>query len=110
MIDSDRMPSVLRWLRPATGQFDIEYDRGRRYEPDFVVECSDCKLIVEVKAERDMADPVVLEKARAARAWVSHANEFVSEGDGKPWRYALLADTQIAQSLTMAGILANSID
>src|SRR5690606_30223266 len=42
IVDSDRMSRVLKWLRPATGQFDIEYDRGRRYEPDFVVECDDC--------------------------------------------------------------------
>ncbi len=109
MIDSERMSSVLKWLRPASGQFDIEYDRGRRYEPDFVVECSDCKLIVEVKAEPDLADPIVLEKARAARAWVNHANEFVAEGDGKPWRYVLLADAQITESLTMAGILAQTM-
>ena len=110
LIDNDRMPSVLKWLRPATGQFDIEYDRGRRYEPDFVVECSDCKLIVEVKAERDLADPIVLEKERAARAWVNHANEFVAEGDCKPWRYVLLADTHITESMTMAGILAHAAD
>lgn len=108
MIDSDRMPAVLRWLRPATGQFDIEYDRGRRYEPDFVVECTDCKLVVEVKAERDLADTIVLEKARAARAWVNHANEFVAEGDGKPWRYVLLSDKNISESMTLAGILAQA--
>ena len=100
------MTAVQKWLRPGAGQFDIEYDRGRRYEPDFVVECVDCKLIVEVKAERDLDDPLVLEKARAARAWVDHANEFVTEGDGKPWRYVLLADTDITESLTMAGIMA----
>lgn len=104
IIDSDRMTAVLKWLRPASGQFDIEYDRGRRYEPDFVVECDNCKLIVEVKAERDLADLIVLEKARAARAWVKHAKEFVAEGDAKPWRYVLLADNDITESLTMAGI------
>jgi type III restriction enzyme len=102
------MPAVLKWLRPATGQFDIEYDRGRRYEPDFVVECRDCKLIVEVKAERDLADAIVLEKARAARAWVNHANEFVAEGDGKPWRYILLADSHITESVTIGGILSHA--
>jgi len=108
IIDSDRMPRVLKWLRPATGQFDIEYDRGRRYEPDFVVECDDCKLIVEVKAERELDDPVVVEKARAARAWVANANEFATEGDGKSWRYILLADTQVTESLTLAGLLAHA--
>lgn len=108
LIDSDNMPAVERWLRPAAGQFDIEYDRGRRYEPDFVVECTDRKLIIEVKAERDLADPVVQEKARAARAWVVNANQFAAEGDGKLWGYALLSEREVTESLTLAGVLASA--
>jgi type III restriction enzyme len=104
------MSRVKKWLRPATGQFDIEYDRGRRYEPDFVVECDDHKLIVEVKADNELTDPIVLEKARAARAWVTNANQFVDEGDGKPWNYVLLGDTQINESLTLAGLLSLGSD
>jgi type III restriction enzyme len=96
---------VKKWLRPAPGQFDIEYDRGRRYEPDFVVECNDCKLIVEIKAERDLADAVVVEKARAARSWVENANGFAEEGDGKRWHYILLADGDVTHSMTLAGLL-----
>ncbi|NBB40111.1 DEAD/DEAH box helicase family protein [Sphingobium yanoikuyae] len=108
MIDSDNMSAVLRWLRPAAGQFDIEYDRGRRYEPDFVVECQEHKLIVEVKAERDLNDPTVQEKARAARAWVKNANLFVEEGDGKAWAYVLLSERDVTESLTFAGLLAKA--
>jgi type III restriction enzyme len=77
---------------------------GRRYEPDFVVEAADAKLIVEVKAERDLNDPVVLEKARAARAWVEHANGFAAEADGKTWGYAIIADRAITQALTFEGL------
>ena len=110
IIDSDRMSGVVKWLRPASGQFDIEYDRGRRYEPDFVVECVDCKLVVEVKAERDLDDPIVTEKARAARAWIKNANEFACEGDGKPWRYVLIADTQVTEALTLPGLMALAAD
>lgn len=105
IIDSDRFPDVLKWMRPAAGQFDIEYHGGRRYEPDFVVECRGSKLIVEVKAENELNDPVVLEKARAARTWVEHANAFAAEGDGKPWHYVLLGDGQITQSLTLGALL-----
>jgi len=108
LIDSGNMSAVVRWLRPAAGQFDIEYDRGRRYEPDFVVECTDRKLIVEVKAERDLADPVVQEKARAARAWVANANQFAAEGDGKQWGYALLSEREVTESLTLAGLLGKA--
>jgi type III restriction enzyme len=105
MIDSDRFDGVLKWLRPAPGQFDIEYHGGRRYEPDFVVECTDVKLIVEIKADSELADPVVLEKARAARTWVEHANAFAEEGDGKHWHYILLSAGQVSQSLTLPALL-----
>ena len=108
LIDNDNMPAVVRWLRPAAGQFDIEYDRGRRYEPDFVVECTDRKLIVEVKAERDLIDPVVQEKARAARAWVANANQFAAEGDGKQWGYVLLSEREVTESLTLAGLFGKA--
>lgn len=105
MIDSDRFAGVLKWLRPAPGQFDIEYRGGKRYEPDFVVECDNAKLIVEIKADSELSDPVVQEKARAARTWIEHANEFAGEGDGKTWHYVLLGDGQVTQSLTLPALL-----
>jgi hypothetical protein len=39
-----------------------------------VVELTDRKLIVEIKAENAMADLIVQQKARAASQWVKHAN------------------------------------
>lgn len=105
LIDGNLFPGVVRWLRPASGQFDIEYHGGRRYEPDFVVECETAKLIVEIKAESELNDPTVLEKARAAQTWVKHANAFAHEGDGKLWHYVLLGDSQVSQSLTLQAIL-----
>ncbi len=68
MIDSDRFPEVRKWLRPAPGQFSIEWGHNRRYDPDFVVECDDRKLIVEVKAHDRIDDVEVQEKARAGRS------------------------------------------
>jgi len=106
MLESMAFSGVVRWLRPAAGQFDIEYQGGRRYNPDFVIECTDVKLIVEVKAQNELQDAEVLEKARAARAWVGHANEFAEQGDGKRWRYVLLGEQQVSQSLTLTGLLA----
>ena len=32
---------VKNWLRPASSQFNITYNHGHRYEPDFVVEAED---------------------------------------------------------------------
>ena len=107
-MDGDRFPDVLKWLRPAAGQFSIEYDRNRRYDPDFVVECRDCKMIIEVKASDKMADVEVQEKARAAQKWVSVANGFVNEADGKPWHYVLLDEKDVSHSLTLQSLKAKS--
>lgn len=101
MIDSDRFPEVLKWLRPASGQFSIEWGRNRRYDPDFVVECEDRKLIVEVKASGQMEDPEVQEKARAARSWVDQANRFVDEDMSKPWKYWLLDEKNVTEALSL---------
>ncbi|GGZ93414.1 DEAD/DEAH box helicase family protein [Novosphingobium arvoryzae] len=106
LIDSAFEKDVLRWLKPGYNQFRIEYQSGKRYEPDFVVETVSEKLIVEIKAENQMTDPVVQDKARAAKEWVKHANQFVAEGDGKTWRYALISDQAINESATLAGLLA----
>ncbi|MCV0386093.1 MAG: hypothetical protein K5821_06630 [Nitrobacter sp.] len=105
-LDGDRFGDVLKWLRPAAGQFSIEYDRNRRYDPDFVVECRDCKMIIEVKASGKMTDVEVQEKARAAQKWVSVANGFVNEADCKPWHYVLLDEKDVNQSLTLQALMS----
>jgi type III restriction enzyme len=71
-----------------------------------VIELSDRKLIAEIKAERDKADPIVKEKARAAAEWIKHANEFAAEGDGKLCEYALIPDQAVTENATFAGLLA----
>jgi type III restriction enzyme len=106
MIDSDREPSVEKWLKPGRGQFQIEYQPGRPYEPDFVIETGTTKLIVEVKARKDLADPIVMEKARAADAWVGHANTLSAEGLGKRWQHVVVPDDAITESATLAGLTA----
>ena len=105
LLESDRFSGVLKWLRPAIGQFDIEYHGGRRYNPDFVIETAGAKVIVEIKAQNALDDPEVLEKARAARVWVDHANTFADDGDGKAWHYLLLGEHQVSQTLTLPALL-----
>lgn len=106
MVDSAFEAGVLRWLKPSPGQFSIEYHSGRTYEPDFVVETTTKKLIVEVKADNEMVDPLVADKARAAAEWVKHANELSGEGLGKPWGYMLVPASAITESATLAGLEA----
>ena len=106
LIDSDREASVVRWMKPGAKQFQIEYLSGKGYEPDFVVETDQNKLIVEVKARNEMTDEIVLAKARAASAWVVHANVHSSENSGKHWIYALIPHDEITESATLDGLIA----
>jgi type III restriction enzyme len=108
LIDHEAEKDVKRWLKPAAGQFQIEYRSGKAYEPDFVVETPTEKLIVEVKSDRDMQDPIVEEKARAAVKWVQYATDLAKETGGKPWGYALVADSDIRENASFAGLMARS--
>lgn len=105
LLESPQFEGIRKWLRPATGQFDIEYHGGRRYNPDFVLETDDAKIIVEVKAQNELDDPEVLEKARAARTWVEHATALAQEDGGKRWHYVILSEQQVSQTLTMSALL-----
>jgi type III restriction enzyme len=105
MIEQPRERAVLRWIKPGPGQFGIEYRSGRSYEPDFVVETDDRKLIVEIKADNEVEDQTVQEKARAAQAWVRNANGLAAETGAKPWTYALVPEAAINESATLAGLM-----
>lgn len=50
----ERDVDVLNWLRPSPKEFNITYNHGKAYEPDFLVETEDTIYLVEVKAERDL--------------------------------------------------------
>lgn len=108
LIDHEGEKEVQRWLKPAAGQFQIEYRAGKAYEPDFVVETATEKLIVEVKSDREMDDPIVQEKARAAVKWVQYATDLAKETGGKAWGYALVADSDITESASFSGLMARS--
>lgn len=56
--DSD----VINWLRPHPREFNITYNHGHAYEPDFVVETEDIIYLVEVKGEDKLNDPDVIAK------------------------------------------------
>ena len=106
LIDSDREPGVMRWMKPASGQFQIRYRRMKPYEPDFVVETVSERLIVEIKARKDLEDEEVLAKAAGARRWVGHANDHAMTYGGKSWRYALIPHDAVLGNSTLAGLIA----
>lgn len=98
---------VIRWMKPGAGQFRIEDIDGTPYNPDFVVETTTAKYILEPKRDDEIADPLVHKKAQAAALWCWIATEHVAVNTGgKPWSYVLVPDTAITPSTTLAGLVA----
>lgn len=99
--------SVRKWFKPASGQFQIEYENGHLYEPDFVVETDTAKYICETKRASDMEDVDVRAKARAAATWCEHATQHELEHGGKPWTYVLIPHDTVSAVATLRDLVGN---
>jgi len=104
IIDNDE--EVLKWFKPAKNDFQIHHSHDDSYEPDFVIETKTAKYICEPKRASDLDDEIVLAKAEAAATWCAHANDNLSEGDGKRWEYLLIPHDQILAQMTLNGFAA----
>ena len=96
---------VVKWFKPAKGQFQIFYHQDSRYEPDFVVETNKMKYLCEVKREGDLEDKDVQAKENAARKWCKYAADHEEKINGKPWEYVLIPHNIIYQNATFHGII-----
>jgi len=103
VLESDRQ--VLKWVKPAARNFQIQFRGGDLYEPDFVVESSDYLYLVEVKRRDLVEDKQVLEKAEAAKVWCKNATDYTGRHGGKPWRYVLIPDDGIQDNYTMGWLV-----
>ena len=100
-------PEVLKWLRPASNQFNIYWSNGsKKYEPDFVVETADAIYMVETKAKKNMQDADVLGKKKAAEEYCKNASEFTKTVGGKPWKYVLLAHDTVDRAASFKYLTA----
>lgn len=97
---------VIKWFKPAKGDFQIHFSHEDSYEPDFVVETKTEKLLCEPKRANEMTDETVLAKAEAAVIWCAHATAHAKANGGKPWRYLLIPHDQIQDQMTLAGLAA----
>ena len=97
---------VLKWFKPAKGDFQIHYSHDESYEPDFVVETKAAKFLCEPKQAGEMDDAVVLAKAAAAATWCEHATAHARQNAGKPWHYLLIPHNVIVENKTLAGLAA----
>jgi type III restriction enzyme len=93
---------VLKWMKPASGQFRIEYQNGQNYEPDFVVECNTEYLLIEPKRADQINQDEVQLKARAATRWCGYANEHAINSDNKLWCYLLVPHDAIMLGRTVS--------
>jgi type III restriction enzyme len=106
MILEQKENGVLKWFKPARTDFQIHYRGDEKYEPDFVVEMNDKKLICEIKAEGEMKDPEVQTKAAAATLWCEYATAHELKSGGKPWNYLLIPHNIIDEAKTIQGLIA----
>lgn len=98
---------VIKWLRPAPKQFKIYWDRdARTYEPDFVVEVEDKIYLTEIKADNQMEQPDVQEKARAALQYCKHASDHNQKNGGKAWRYLLIPHSEVLPNMGFSYLAA----
>lgn len=104
LLESDE--DVVRWMKPASGHFRIEYRSGKPYEPDFVVETAERKLLIEPKRRSEMDDQDVQAKARAAVRWCQYASDHASEHGRKPWSYLLVPHDSLGPERSLAGLIA----
>ena len=97
----------IRWFKPASGQFHIEYRQGAarpQYVPDFVAETDAELLMIETKARNEMNTPEVQAKRAAAEEWCMHASRHAATYGGKPWRYVLIAHDVVEDNRTLNGL------
>jgi len=104
IIDND--DDVLKWFKPAKGDFQIHYSHDESYEPDFVVETKSGKFLCEPKRASEITDDIVLAKADAAAVWCEHATVHAKTYGGKPWTYLLIPHDQISEQMSLAGLAA----
>lgn len=98
----DGSESVAVWSRIQRGEYVIEWDGGR-YSPDFYVRASDgVNWLLEVKADRDLDDPLVVAKRAAAERW---GRRVTDDGGHGAWRYLLVSESAIRNAHGSWGVL-----
>lgn len=89
---------VLNWLRPHPKEFNITYNRGHIYEPDFVVETERIIYLVEVKGEDKLNDPDVIAKKKRGIQYCEAASRWGKANGYKAWRYLFIPSKQVLPS------------
>lgn len=86
-------PDVIRWIKPPLNQLGLFWKAGQQYNPDFLVEMTTGKYMVEVKALNEVNNEEVVSKAREGIRWCTFAS--TADPDHKTWDYRLISDDNI---------------
>lgn len=86
-------PEVIRWIKPPLNQLGLFWKAGQQYTPDFLVETTTGKFMVEVKALNEVNNDEVVSKAREGIKWCKFAT--MNDPDHKTWEYRLISDDNI---------------
>lgn len=101
---------VIKWLRPAQSQFAIYWKHNsHRYTPDFVVEMNESIYMVEIKAEIDIDEADVKEKAQAGNEYCNIVATYNRSNRGKQWKYSLIPHTAVLLSMSALGLLESNV-
>lgn len=95
-------PDVQNWLRPYPQEFNITYNHGHIYEPDFVVETEHVIYLVEVKGEDKLNDPDVIAKKERGIQYCAVASRWGKANGYKEWRYLFIPAGQIRSNSSFA--------
>ena len=101
----DNSEEVVQWLRPAAKQFNITYNNGHEYRPDFVTETADTYYLVEVKDKDEMDDPKVVAKKERALEYCKVASEYNIANGHKGFEYLFIPDDQVSGSSSFNTLL-----
>ena len=96
----ERDEDVITWLRPAPNEFNITYNNGKRYEPDFVVETKNYIYLVEVKADNQLDEKDVLLKKERAISYCKLVSQWASDKDMKEWKHLFIPASKIGANIT----------
>lgn len=94
---------VLKWVKNPN-QLAIKYRFGR-YMPDFVVQTATGFLIVEIKSSAELADPIVMEKAKEAIKWCKVA----TEETGNDWDYKMIPHDKVTRNDTFKATISRAV-
>lgn len=86
-------PDVIRWIKPPLNQLGLFWKAGQQYNPDFLIETTTGKYMVEVKANNEVNADEVVSKAREGIKWCEFSS--TADPDKKKWEYKLISDDNI---------------